>query len=72
MNLTEKIIKAHLVEGEMEPGKEVALKIDQVHWVGLSMGGMMGQGIALKHPDRLTSLVLSDTGAIMPDEAQPI
>jgi 3-oxoadipate enol-lactonase len=49
-----------------------ALKIDQVHWVGLSMGGMMGQGVALKHPDRLTSLILSDTGAIMPDEAQPI
>ncbi|MGM9454614.1 aconitate hydratase [Legionella bozemanae] len=29
MNVTEKIIKAHLLEGEMEPGKEIALKIDQ-------------------------------------------
>ncbi|STY30981.1 aconitate hydratase [Legionella wadsworthii] len=29
MNVTEKIIKAHLLEGNMEPGKEIALKIDQ-------------------------------------------
>lgn len=29
MNVTEKIINAHLLEGEMEPGKEIALKIDQ-------------------------------------------
>ncbi len=29
MNLTQKIIKAHLVSGEMVPGKEIAIKIDQ-------------------------------------------
>ena len=29
LNLAQKIIKAHLVEGTMEPGKEIALKIDQ-------------------------------------------
>ncbi|MGL5742674.1 MAG: hypothetical protein ACRCXC_09080 [Legionella sp.] len=29
MNVTEKSIKAHLIEGQMEPGKEIALKIDQ-------------------------------------------
>ena len=29
MNLTEKIIAAHLVEGEMKAGSEIALKIDQ-------------------------------------------
>lgn len=29
MNVTEKIIKTHLLEGKMEPGKEIALKIDQ-------------------------------------------
>ena len=29
MNLTEKIISGHLVEGEMSPGAEVALRIDQ-------------------------------------------
>lgn len=29
MNVTEKIIKAHLVEGEMRVGSEIALKVDQ-------------------------------------------
>ncbi len=48
------------------------LNIDAAHWIGLSMGGMIGQGVALSYPGRLKSLVLSDTGAIMPDEAQPI
>jgi 3-oxoadipate enol-lactonase len=49
-----------------------ALKIDRVHWVGLSMGGMIGQGLALGHPGRLSSLILADTAAIIPAEAQPI
>ncbi len=48
------------------------LAIDRVHWIGLSMGGMIGQGMALSHSDRLESLVLADTAAIIPDEAQPI
>ena len=29
MNVTEKIIHAHLLEGKMEAGKEIALKMDQ-------------------------------------------
>ena len=29
MNITEKLIKSHLVSGEMVPGKEIAIKIDQ-------------------------------------------
>jgi 3-oxoadipate enol-lactonase len=49
-----------------------ALGIDKVHFVGLSIGGMIGQGLALNHGDRLRSLTLCDTSAIMPDEAQPI
>jgi 3-oxoadipate enol-lactonase len=49
-----------------------ALGIDSVHFVGLSIGGMIGQGLALNHGDRLKSLALCDTSAIMPDEAQPI
>ena len=48
------------------------LNMQRVHWVGLSMGGMIGQGLALDHPDRLESLVLADTAAIIPDEAQPV
>lgn len=49
-----------------------ALGIDVVHWVGLSMGGMIGQCLALNHADRLHSLTLCDTAAIMPDEKQPV
>jgi 3-oxoadipate enol-lactonase len=48
------------------------LGIDQVHWVGLSMGGMIGQSIALNYPKRLQSLALCDTMAVVPEEAQPI
>jgi 3-oxoadipate enol-lactonase len=47
-----------------------ALKIDAVHWVGLSLGGMIGQGLALNHSSRLRSLALCDTGAIVPKEGQ--
>ncbi len=49
-----------------------ALGIDTVHFVGLSIGGMIGQGLALNHGNRLKSLTLCDTSAVMPDEAQPI
>jgi 3-oxoadipate enol-lactonase len=49
-----------------------ALGIDRVHWVGLSMGGMIGQCLALNHPHRLQSLALCDTAAIIPEDAQPI
>jgi 3-oxoadipate enol-lactonase len=48
------------------------LEIERVHWVGLSMGGMIGQGVALNYPKRLQSLTLCDTMAIVPEEAQPI
>jgi 3-oxoadipate enol-lactonase len=49
-----------------------ALDIDRVHFVGLSMGGMIGQSLALDHADRLVTLALCDTAAVMPDETQPI
>src|SRR5699024_6810246 len=29
LNVTQKLIKTHLIEGELEPGKEIGLKIDQ-------------------------------------------
>jgi 3-oxoadipate enol-lactonase len=38
-----------------------ALGIDKAHWVGLSMGGMIGQAFALRHPTRLRRLVLANT-----------
>jgi len=35
--------------------------IERAHWVGLSMGGMIGQAFALAHPQRLHRLVLANT-----------
>jgi 3-oxoadipate enol-lactonase len=48
------------------------LDMNRVHFVGLSMGGMIGQCLALNHPHRLKSLALCDTTAVFPAEAQPI
>ncbi len=49
-----------------------ALNINKVHFVGLSIGGMIGQSLALNHADRIRSLALCDTAPIVPQEAQPI
>ena len=37
------------------------LKIAKAHWVGLSMGGMIGQAFALAHGERVARLVLANT-----------
>lgn len=37
------------------------LGIDQTHFVGLSIGGMTVQGIMLKHPERLKSVVVANS-----------
>jgi 3-oxoadipate enol-lactonase len=58
--------------GDDAVGLMDALSIDLVHWVGLSMGGMIGQTLALNHAARLQSLALCDTAAIVPEEAQPV
>jgi len=48
------------------------LQLEKVHWVGFSIGGMIGQAIALKHPERFKSLALCDTTAHLPPDAQPV
>jgi 3-oxoadipate enol-lactonase len=58
--------------GEDVIGLLDALGMDRVHFVGLSMGGMIGQCLVLNHPYRLRSLVLCDTASIIPAEAQPV
>lgn len=44
-------------------GLLAALDIDSCHYVGLSMGGFVGQRIAIKKPELLNSLTLIDTSA---------
>ena len=39
------------------------LGVGRAHWVGLSMGGMIGQAFALRHPRRLARLVLANTSS---------
>src|ERR671936_613374 len=49
-----------------------ALGITRTHWVGLSMGGMIGQTLALKAPQVFLSLSLCDTSSRIPAEAKPL
>jgi len=49
-----------------------AVGVRETHWVGLSMGGMIGQALALKSPDLFKSLTLCDTSSRIPAEARPL
>ena len=42
-----------------------ALGLKQVHFCGLSLGGMVGQWLALRAPERIGRLVLANTSAYM-------
>jgi 3-oxoadipate enol-lactonase len=53
-------------------GLLAGLGIAQTHFVGLSMGGMIGQVFALKYPGVFQSLVLCDTASRYPAAAAPI
>jgi len=37
------------------------LQIDTVRFCGLSIGGMIAQGVGILHSDRIASLILCDT-----------
>lgn len=47
-----------------------ALDIDRTHFVGLSLGGMIGQTLALAHPELLHTLTLCDTSSGYGPEAR--
>jgi len=42
------------------------LGIASAHYCGLSKGGMVGQMLGVRHPDRVKTLALADTAAFMP------
>jgi 3-oxoadipate enol-lactonase len=48
------------------------LGIPKTHWIGLSMGGMIGQTLALSSPGLFLSLALCDTSSRVPAEARPV
>jgi 3-oxoadipate enol-lactonase len=41
-----------------------------VTWIGLSMGAMVGQGLAIRYPELVAKLVLANTAARYPEAAQ--
>lgn len=45
------------------------LNIQKTHWLGLSMGGMIGQTLVLGRPNIFSSLVLADTTSRRPENA---
>jgi 3-oxoadipate enol-lactonase len=47
-----------------------ALGIGSAHWVGVSLGGMVAQQVAIRHPGRVLSLTAADTGATIPAAAR--
>jgi 3-oxoadipate enol-lactonase len=48
------------------------LEISKAHFVGLSMGGMIGETYALAHPGVFASLTLADTTSRWPPEAMQV
>jgi 3-oxoadipate enol-lactonase len=48
------------------------LKISKTDFVGISLGGMIGQMLAVTHPERLGRLVLCDTTSSVPPEMAPV
>jgi 3-oxoadipate enol-lactonase len=49
-----------------------ALNIERTNFVGLSMGGMIGQHFALAAPQRLHKLVIANSTSRIPPEAGPL
>ena len=41
-----------------------------VTWIGLSMGAMVGMGLAIRHPELVAKLVLANTTSLYPEAAQ--
>jgi 3-oxoadipate enol-lactonase len=48
------------------------LRIARAHFLGLSMGGMVGQHLGVSHAERFASLILASTSSRMPAEARPL
>src|SRR5207302_6802646 len=43
------------------------LNIEKTHWCGLSMGGMVGQWLGAKAPERFGRIILANTACHYPD-----
>jgi 3-oxoadipate enol-lactonase len=72
--LTEAPAAAYTLDQLADDARELlaALKIERTHFVGLSMGGMIGQVLELKYPGTCITLALCDTTSRYPDAAIPV
>ncbi len=61
-SMTELAQDAERLLGEIDAGPVV--------WIGLSMGGMVGQELALRHPRRIEALVIANSTSGYPDDAR--
>jgi pimeloyl-ACP methyl ester carboxylesterase len=66
-NLSRRLAKPAYLIGDMADDAAAlldSLGIERVHVVGASMGGMIAQSLAIRHPDRVSSLtsIMSNTG----------
>ena len=48
------------------------LGVEKCHWLGLSLGGMVGQAAALAAPEQIASLVLADSTSAHPTASRPM
>jgi 3-oxoadipate enol-lactonase len=70
---SEKSVATLAIEEQAEDAAALlkCLGIPRVHFVGLSMGGMIGQVLAIRYPALLASLTLVDTASEVPPENKP-
>ncbi len=47
-------------------------RVQKAHWVGLSVGGMIGQSLLIRYPERFLSATLCDTASAQAAAAGPI
>jgi 3-oxoadipate enol-lactonase len=71
---SEKSVTTLAIEAQADDavGLLKALGRPRVHFVGLSLGGMIGQALAIRHPEFLASLTLVDTASEVPPENKPV